>query len=251
MLLGAVYEIFSSLQGEGPYVGTPMTFVRFQGCGLRCQWCDTPDALPHRAPACRVETPPRSQVFTVHDNLMTVDRLVTLLADFSDPVIALTGGEPLEQAAFIAEWLTTHSQSRRYLLETAGVHTSALATVLPFIDIVSMDIKLPSSTGMRAYWDQHRPFLATALSSDAHVYIKMVVTRSTQRADLDTALELIASTCRDAQKQIPLILQPASPTPTFDAVPVAVEIEEIAETFRQRLPDVRVIPQMHKEWRIL
>lgn len=37
-----VHEIFYSIQGEGYWSGTPMIFVRFFGCNLSCDWCDTP-----------------------------------------------------------------------------------------------------------------------------------------------------------------------------------------------------------------
>lgn len=36
-----VSEMFYSLQGEGPSIGTPAIFLRLQGCNLLCQWCDT------------------------------------------------------------------------------------------------------------------------------------------------------------------------------------------------------------------
>lgn len=36
-----INEIFYSIQGEGHWVGTPMVFIRFSGCNLKCPFCDT------------------------------------------------------------------------------------------------------------------------------------------------------------------------------------------------------------------
>jgi 7-carboxy-7-deazaguanine synthase len=36
-----ISEAFVSIQGEGKTQGKPSIFIRFQGCNLRCKWCDT------------------------------------------------------------------------------------------------------------------------------------------------------------------------------------------------------------------
>ena len=40
-----VSEIYQAVQGEGRWAGWPCTIVRLQGCNLRCDFCDTPQAL--------------------------------------------------------------------------------------------------------------------------------------------------------------------------------------------------------------
>lgn len=36
-----VVKVYYSIQGEGPFVGTPAIFVRMAGCTLQCRLCDT------------------------------------------------------------------------------------------------------------------------------------------------------------------------------------------------------------------
>lgn len=237
-----IHEIFSSLQGEGTHVGAPMTFVRFQGCALRCQWCDTPAALAQSQGPCRVESPPRSQHFASVANPLSIAQLAALLTPFDDDTIALTGGEPLEQARFIADWLATAPPRRKILLETSGVMTAALATVLPYIDIVSMDIKLPSSTNMRPYWEQHADFLRAARAAKKETYCKIVVTGHTLAEEVMTAAQLI----RDIDPSVPMILQPVHATAAFDDTTAHRALQIDVQRCRELLPQVRVIPQMHK-----
>jgi len=36
-----VHSVFYTIQGEGPFTGTPCVFVRLAGCNLQCPGCDT------------------------------------------------------------------------------------------------------------------------------------------------------------------------------------------------------------------
>ena len=44
-----VLDIFLSRQGEGVCVGDPQIFIRFGGCNVVCDYCDTPDSIPAKA----------------------------------------------------------------------------------------------------------------------------------------------------------------------------------------------------------
>jgi len=41
-----IFEIFTSIEGEGILYGTKTLFVRLAGCPYSCFYCDTLDALP-------------------------------------------------------------------------------------------------------------------------------------------------------------------------------------------------------------
>ena len=97
-------EIFSSFQGEGPHVGEPMAFVRFQDCALSCRFCDTPASF-ERHDRFRVETPPQSGLFQFYPNPVGVEGLSEILKPFAGQALSITGGEPLQHADFIAAWL--------------------------------------------------------------------------------------------------------------------------------------------------
>lgn len=73
-----VVEIFDSIQGEGLTVGMPSTFVRFAGCNLACEYCDTKYAWHAYGTGTR----------------MTPQEIVEQI---TQPAVVLTGGEPLLQ----------------------------------------------------------------------------------------------------------------------------------------------------------
>ena len=265
-------EIFSSLQGEGSYAGHPMTFVRLQGCHVGCTWCDTAHSWTKTTPKARVESPPRSRRFELFENPTSIVQLNRFLESFSDEIISITGGEPLEQADFLQHWLSSPSFVRRglgegrstppspplipfgdfapgrvILLETAGIHTTALKKVLPWIDIVSMDFKLPSSTGLKPFWKEHAAFLQTAVDAKKEVYVKIVITKETKPDEIDLSAQIIAKT----NPKIPVFCQPASATTDAILGPSIDLLKEYQHRLLKQCARVEVRGQLHKEWNLL
>lgn len=154
--------------------------------------------------------------------------------------VAVTGGEPLLQSEFLAELLSDARWPRPRLLETSGTLPDKLAEVLAVIDIVSMDIKLPSNTGERPFWDEHRRFLALA---GRKAYVKVLVDETTAPADVERAAQAVGRT------GIPVFLQPI----TAAGGEVAIEprtLERFFSIARRYIDDLRVLPQTHKMMRV-
>ncbi len=241
-----VDEIFSSIQGEGTWAGQRQIFVRFIGCDLACRYCDTPDAartLPSGAgaPPCRAQSAASAPDHEPVPNPLSAELLTRLCARLvipgpSRPVVSLTGGEPLLHAAFLADWLPAQAGAWSFYLETSGIHAEEMRSLSRFIAVVSMDMKLPSATGLRSFWDEHRQFLSAAAGPG--LFVKAVVTRDTPQEEIMTAAEIIAG----QDRSIPLVLQPAS----GKYAPAALQLLELQEAALGRLTDVRVVPQLHR-----
>lgn len=244
MLTAPVDEVFASVQGEGPLVGQRHVFVRFIGCDLRCAYCDTPEAVKqqdgdHRP--CRVQSAPGSFDREDRRNPLSADQLTGAcerlrLSGPSVPVVSLTGGEPLLHLEFLLQWLPEMRRSWRIYLETNGVQHGAMRRIAGLVDVTSMDIKLPSATGQPGRWDDHRRFLEAAAPRE--VFVKAVVTRATDPAELRQAVRLVAA----FQPTIPFFIQPVSgrEAPAGEML-VALQDDALA-----LLADVRVVPQVHK-----
>lgn len=241
-----IMEVMSSIQGEGIFVGERQLFIRLAGCNLRCQYCDTPGSFDYREP-CRVETVPGRGELAFFPNPLKVDTIVGILKDLQPNLhhsVSLTGGEPLLYPEFIAALAPElHLLGLPVFLETNGTLPEALARVGKSLDIVSMDIKLPSTTGLAGKWHEHRDFLEIANKLQLDTYVKIVVAESTSDDELRQASDLVAS----VNQAIPFILQPVTePQNREIKKPQPEQLLEFHALCRKKLDQVRVIPQTHK-----
>jgi 7-carboxy-7-deazaguanine synthase len=247
-------EVFSSIQGEGPYVGVRQLFVRFYGCHRRCAYCDSPETVTawqpagYRPASFRVEDPPGGGCFRDEPNPIHADRLLDLIAAFDQPrglhhSVAFTGGEPLLHADFLQEVLprVEHLGLKTYL-ETAGDLYHELDRLLPWLDIAAMDIKLPSVTRNEPAWGQHQRFLERCVANEVEVFAKVIVSADTVPAELDQAVRLVAAVA----PATPFILQPVTPCRDVRTPPTPAQLLTWQQAARAVLSDVRVIPQCHK-----
>lgn len=76
-------EIFRSLQGEGYWTGSTAVFVRFAGCNLACEWCDTDQTI-------------REQI-TRPDLIERIAHLLPPGTSWAHRHVVFTGGEPALQ----------------------------------------------------------------------------------------------------------------------------------------------------------
>ncbi len=213
-----ITEIFSSIQGEGLYVGQAQTFVRFRGCNINCGFCD--EARKNR--------------FREY----SAQGLIEAIIREDNKVVSLTGGEPLLYSGFLKEVLPRLKKSGFVIyLETNGTLKNKLLEIIDFLDIISMDIKLPSSTGIMAYWKAHADFLKEAVRKK--VFVKAVITDKTSVSDIKRAVSII----KGVDRGIFFILQPATINNRIQKIKSAGRFLDMANS---TLNNVRLIPQVHR-----
>lgn len=235
--LAQISEIFQSFQGEGKYIGQRQIFLRFIGCNLSCSYCDT---LIESEKYCVVRNP---KDIEKKDNPLTIEEVLSILDKFLKAQnifhsLVLTGGEPLLQVDFLKSFLPKVKLSK--YLETNGTLPDRLEEIIDLVDIVCVDFKLPSATKCDDYTSAHKSFIEIAQLKE--VFVKAVFTRDTIVQEVDDMATIIS----EIDKNIPLVLQPATMSRSFKSIPTVEQFFTFHSIAKRKLNNVLVIPQCHK-----
>lgn len=219
--IAKIAEIFDSVQGEGPYIGYRQLFIRFCGCNLLCDYCDT-----------EFDKGKEYDVLSLLNKVKEYDLK-------SIHSISLTGGEPLLHYEFLLKFLPKIKDlGLKIYLETNGTLTKALESLIDYIDIVSMDFKVDSSAKIGDLFSKHDKFLDVAITHNADVFAKLVFDENIRDFEMNECIKL-------AQKYyIPVILQPK-----MNGYAIGVSHDKIVEIFNKfstQYPNTRLIGQVHK-----
>lgn len=227
-------EVFSSIQGEGPYLGERQVFVRLGGCNLLCDYCDEPDTIPLKSGAPSSPSEVKAAVLKAAKGRV-------------HPTVSWTGGEPLLQAGALAGLMAwAREKGFKNYLETNGVLPKAFLEVRALTDVAAVDLKLPSAAG-RPHWKAHAEFLRLV---PAGSFVKVVVTEATTDAEVAEAVRVTAENA----PRLPFVFQPATAVPSargdgrMVVPPAASRLRDFVESAKERLADVRIVPQWHTIW---
>lgn len=230
-----VSEIFTSIEGEGIFVGKKTLFIRFSGCHLKCRWCDTQYALP-------LDSGTEYQIDEIEDLIIRELQPFTYKVNF-------TGGEPLLQTDAViklADFIKKQTKLKTYI-ESSCFDSELFSKVLPYIDICKIEFKTDDSKVVEnEVYDSlllnEIKCLELAVESNKTTYIKIVVTNST---NLESFRNLVYNISKKIKPSdiLGFIIQPSHGVDQ----PTVNKLLDTYDIVQPMFPEVRIIPQLHKE----
>ena len=228
MMKAPIIEIFSSFQGEGLLIGQRQIFVRFAGCNLNCNYCDTNDSKSEKSG--KLMTP--QQVNDEINKLLTPDCRS----------ISFTGGEPSLYPDFINE--VSKLTDLKIMLETNGTLPDNIDSIEK-LDMVSLDIKLPEhfdgDFDDEIFFNEIKS-LNLLMAKSKNVYCKVVILPSTKIKSFKEVIKKLSDNI-SSKSDLQIIIQPSSPLNEWKDL--NFKLFEFSEIVGQYF-EVSTIPQIHK-----
>ena len=228
-----LFEIFTSVEGEGILYGTKTLFVRLAGCPFTCFYCDTKESLPLDS----------GTEYTIEE----ANQLIDSKLKNQTYKVNFTGGDPLIQHKAVA-LLAKHIQNKKIptYLESSCFDIDRFNHVLPFIDIVKIEYKTKDSDFVDSKHyekliNHTMKCLESSVKTRKITYIKIVVSSKTQPNEFGELINQIFNTI--SKEDIDgFIIQPTYgiSEPSLDLLLNLYDI-----VFPHYI-DVKVVPQLHK-----
>jgi organic radical activating enzyme len=228
-----LFEIFTSVEGEGILYGTKTLFVRLAGCPFTCFYCDTKESLPLDS----------GTEYSIED----ANKLIDSNLKKQTYKVNFTGGDPLIQHEAVA-LLAKHIQEKKIptYLESSCFDVDRFDHVLPFFDIVKIEFKTKDSDFVDAkHYDKlighTMKCLQSSVKSKKTTYIKVVVSSKTQPNEfIKLVKEIFDIVSKDDLDGF--IIQPTYgiSEPSLDLL---LELYDLVYPY---FIDVKVVPQLHK-----
>jgi organic radical activating enzyme len=228
MMKGPIIEIFSSFQGEGLLIGERQIFVRFAGCNLNCNYCDTNDSKSEKS----------GTLMTPQEVTEEINRLLTP----DCKTISFTGGEPSLYPDFISE--VSKNFNLNIMLETNGTLPDNI-DLIEKLDMVSLDIKLPEhfdgDFNQEIFLNEIKS-VNLLMAKSINVYCKVVILPSTKIKSFKEVVEKLSENI-SSKSNLKIIIQPSSPLGEWKDI--NSKLFEFSEVVGQYF-EVSTIPQIHK-----
>lgn len=210
-----VIEKFISVDGEGPTAGELATFIRFQGCNLRCSYCDTKYSWDEES--------------LKNIEVLSAKEIYEYIKDTKVKNVTLTGGEPLIQKniSSLLELLNNDKDLVVHIETNGSVNIKEFKEKYKNI-IFILDYKSPSSNMMKQMDIENFNLI------DKKDVYKFVIG---SKEDINKALEII--NLYDLQNRCLVYF-----SPVFDS---SLTMEEIVDFMKENnLNNVRLQVQLHK-----
>jgi pyruvate formate lyase activating enzyme len=149
MKSGVVFDIREFALHDGPGIRTT---VFLKGCPLRCSWCHNPDGWTRDPQIIHGQAGDRllGKEYTSEELAVLLNGQAEILRA-NDGGVTFSGGEPLEQAEFVAE-VCDRLDNLHIVFDTSGYGTeAALRLVAEKVDLFYYDLKLIDRTAHKHF----------------------------------------------------------------------------------------------------
>ncbi len=184
-----ISELYTAVQGEGAYSGTPSVFLRTTGCNLRCWFCDTPFTS-----------------WNPEGEDVPLEELRQRISAFGVEHVVITGGEPMMPVDMTELTRQLKEAGHFITIETAGTIFRDVTA-----DLMSISPKLSNSSPKQdekwlARHDETRlrPEVVAILTNRFNYQLKFVVDTPD---DLDEIEEYLAPMANIDRRRVWLMPQ--------------------------------------------